>query len=558
MHQVSKSISPEGNITRESKPVVPRWLALALLFVALIVATGVRVRLLDLPLERDEGEYAYSGQLLLDGIPPYKIASNMKLPGVYISYAGIMAVFGQTARGIHLGLLVLNLATAAVLFPVARKFMDFTGAVLAAAVYAIMTLSPAYSGLAAHATNFVMLPALIGIWMLLRMKERERTIEYFLCGMFFGIAFVMKQPGACFGLFGGLVLLWGNFTKKTSVTKTLLKLGIYSLGCLLPFLGICLWLKAAGVFPEFWFWTFTYAREYVGLTSLQQGAVYFNFNFGNILKAAPFLWGFFALGLGVLIFLPNPIMHRRFLMGFSVFSFLATCFGLYFRSHYFILWLPSVVCMIGFGVNWAGIRLATKGCSPMLCCFPFVLAIVSCVQCLFLDRAIYFSLEPSEATRAMYSINPFPESIEIANYIRENTKSDQHIAVIGSEPEIYFLSHRKSSATQMYVYPLMEAQPFAVKMQEDMIHEIEQNPPEILVFVCNPLSWLGGADSSQLLLEWVDKYANEHMKLVGLVQTIPSTEAGIVVVKKIETVWGAEAATTPLKSQYHISVFKRQ
>ncbi len=46
-------------------------LALILLATALI-----RIRLLPTPLERDEGEYAYAGQLMLQGIPPYSVASS--------------------------------------------------------------------------------------------------------------------------------------------------------------------------------------------------------------------------------------------------------------------------------------------------------------------------------------------------------------------------------------------------------------------------------------------------------------------------------------------------
>jgi len=46
------------------------WLWLALL--AVILFTGaIRLRLLAVPLERDEGEYAYAGQLILQGVPPY-------------------------------------------------------------------------------------------------------------------------------------------------------------------------------------------------------------------------------------------------------------------------------------------------------------------------------------------------------------------------------------------------------------------------------------------------------------------------------------------------------
>lgn len=53
------------------------------LTVILLFVTLIRYRLLALPLERDEGEYALMGQLILKGIPPYEMAYSMKLPGTY-------------------------------------------------------------------------------------------------------------------------------------------------------------------------------------------------------------------------------------------------------------------------------------------------------------------------------------------------------------------------------------------------------------------------------------------------------------------------------------------
>ena len=84
------------------------WIIVVL---AILLTVVVRVRLRDMPLERDEGEYAYAGQLMLDGVPPYKEAFNMKLPGTYVAYAMSMAVFGKTSTGVHLGLAVVNAAT---------------------------------------------------------------------------------------------------------------------------------------------------------------------------------------------------------------------------------------------------------------------------------------------------------------------------------------------------------------------------------------------------------------------------------------------------------------
>ena len=91
------------------KPSVP-WALLAV-FAALIFVAVVRFRVAEVPLERDEGEYAYAGQLILAGVPPYEFAYNMKFPGTYYAYAAILAIFGQTPWGIHVGLLLVNAAT---------------------------------------------------------------------------------------------------------------------------------------------------------------------------------------------------------------------------------------------------------------------------------------------------------------------------------------------------------------------------------------------------------------------------------------------------------------
>src|SRR5438874_13497034 len=96
---------------------IAAWTAL---LVTLALVIWARIRLLGLPLERDEGEYAYTGQLLLQGIPPYKLAYSMKFPGTAASYALLMSIFGDTTTGIHLGLIVINLVTVGLIFFLGR------------------------------------------------------------------------------------------------------------------------------------------------------------------------------------------------------------------------------------------------------------------------------------------------------------------------------------------------------------------------------------------------------------------------------------------------------
>src|SRR6266446_3087764 len=111
------------------------WLLVA---ATILLMIAVRVRLRDMPLERDEGEYAYAGQLILQGVPPYKEVYNMKLPGTYAAYALIMAIFGQSPSGIHLGLALMNVISIVLVFLIGRRLLDEAAGVGAAISFALL------------------------------------------------------------------------------------------------------------------------------------------------------------------------------------------------------------------------------------------------------------------------------------------------------------------------------------------------------------------------------------------------------------------------------------
>src|SRR5436309_13434386 len=148
-----------------------RW-CYAILLLIVLFSTFVRFRLRDFPLERDEGEYAYAGQLILQGVPPYQLAYNMKFPGTYAAYAVIMSIFGQTVAGIHLGLLLINVATVVLIFFLGRQPVNSTSGLAAAMSYAVLSVSPSVLGFAGHATHFMLLPVPGGILLLCKSTAR--------------------------------------------------------------------------------------------------------------------------------------------------------------------------------------------------------------------------------------------------------------------------------------------------------------------------------------------------------------------------------------------------
>src|SRR6266508_1592568 len=141
------------------------------------------------------------GQLLLQGIPPYGEAYNMKFPGTYAMYALIMTLFGQTVRGVHLGLMLVNCASTLFIFYLTKRATGDFGTVIASGTYAVLSLSSSVLGFAAHATHFVVLPAVGGALLLLIVSPENKARRYFWPGALFGLAFVMKQPGVFFVLF---------------------------------------------------------------------------------------------------------------------------------------------------------------------------------------------------------------------------------------------------------------------------------------------------------------------------------------------------------------------
>ncbi len=528
-----------------------RYLSYALLFVVIAVFGVIRFRLRNMPLERDEGEYAYMGQLMLQGIPPYKLAYTMKLPGTTAEYAIILALFGQTAAGIHIGLLLMNAATSLLVYILVKHLAGRLAGLVAAASYALLSTSFSVLGLAAHATHFVVFFALAGILVLLKAIETRRNLQLFASGFLLGLAFLMKQPGLVFAVFGGLYLLRSEWLPPIRWRSLMSRAGWYVAGVILPFGLTCLILLYAGVFKTFWFWVFTYARAYGSETSFSLGARRFAEIFPAIIAPAIGVWIIAVLGLAALLWDRELRAHAGFVCGFLFFSFLAVCPGFFFREHYFILMLPAVALLAGIAVESVTQALARVGRGIILRAIPVLLFAAIVGFSVFQQRAFLFERDPVLATQKLYGPNPFPEAVEIARYIDDHSSASDRIAVFGSEPEIYFYAKRHSATGFIYVYGLMEEQKYAFEMQRQMVDEIESSRPQFVVAVNTRVSWLAQEGSPQALAftAWADNYLGSHYQLVGVADRVGD---------HTEYRWGEAAKSYQPRSRNVVGVFKRR
>jgi hypothetical protein len=498
-----------------------RFFCYGALLACMLLFAAIRFKERAMPLERDEGEYAYMGQLLLQGIPPYKIAANMKLPGTYAAYAAIMAVFGQNTTGIHLGLIAVTSLCGLLIFLIGKYLWTPLAGTVAGCAYLLLAIRPAVLGNVAHATHFVMLAALAGVLLLLYALDRKRASLFFASGLAFGFAFLMKQPGIFFGIFGGCYWLWREIKSGFSFRNFAVRGGALAAGIVLPYALTCLWLLHAGVFREFWFWTWTYARAYGTMETWADA-------WHDYLKVIlPWAFRPFALWELALLGVVAPFWNRYararggFIAGFLLTSCLAVIPGLYFRPHYFILVLPAGALCIGIALECLQqeARKLWNGRFAFVPLTYFVIIYLLAVRGQWRDS---FHLGPNDLSEKIYAAG-FVQAVSAADFIRSHSTPQDEIGVFGSEPEICFYAKRRCATSFLYIYPLFEDQPYSEDMQDQMKREYQERRPRFLVVVDDWSSWNWDPtlEENRPFLNWAWDFAHRGYELVDQ-ETIPA------------------------------------
>ena len=361
----------------------------------------------------------------------------------------------------------------------------------------------------------------------------------------------MRQHGSAFILFGAMYLFFSELQRRPfNIKSFILRCVLFCVAVFLPFVITSVILWRYGVFEKFWFFTFTYNLMYGSKVPLYVGLAYFKKHLFVIAGSAVLIWILAASGLPALWWYKKLQNRRLFVVGFLLFSFLAMCPGLYFRKHYFILLLPAVALLTGIGAD-SLLYIFTRNNSVLRAkAIPVLFAFVALLHTLYQQRAYFFVMSPIEISRKTYGMNPFAESLNIAQSIKNNSQKDDRIAVLGSEPQIYFYSDRRSATGYIYTYPLMENHPYAVKMQQEMIREIETAKPKFLVFINVPTSWTIKQTSNKMILEWFGRYQQKYYDKVGAVDILDFDRTFFV--------WGPDAAEYKYVSTQRISVFKRK
>lgn len=483
--------------------------------VIILVYVTIRLNIVDIPLDRDEGGFGYIGRVILDHGLPYKDAIDHKPPIVFYLYSVALLFVSPTARGIHVFLHVYNFVTLVAIFLLARiYFRSMTAGLGAAFVYAIFSASPVIQGFTASTEMFMLLPITLSVLFAVLAVRKENSLFAFLSGCSGALACWTKQV-AVFSIAFALIYLVAHQLalargKTGSVSKVNGKLVMWWLcGALGISLVIGGYFFFKGLFSEFFYWSFTHNIYYSQrITYGDKIALVLDW-FKNFVREDFII---ISIGLFYSIFIAvKKDVRGYFTFGFLLSSLSGTLPGFAYR-HYFAQIAPAVSIAAGFSISEI-MRLApAKGKVPtMLLCGTLVIGAP-----IFLNRSFYLEKSPEKISGDMFGLDPFPESAEIARYIAENSTPLDRVFVYGSEPQILFYAQRRSATPFTMVYPLMFAHPKYKEMQELAWRDIKMYQPKfiLMTYLQTSILWDGKADLflTENLRELLEKHYHQEAK----------------------------------------------
>jgi 4-amino-4-deoxy-L-arabinose transferase-like glycosyltransferase len=469
-----------------------------LYFGLLIVATvAFRSPLLNIPLERDEGEYAYIAWRLDYHELPYRDWIDQKPPVVFWLYRLALTFPFPDVASIHLLALLISALTASVLFLTLRRFTSEPWALAGAGLFALLAADPHVQGSSANTELFMLLPLVLAQWAFLYCgsENRRRYLWMFGCGLFVGLATACKQvAGLTWPL---LVLLYPVFHERRKPGRSsAMFLLLSGLGAGVVWLGIAGYFKANHAFEDFVYGVFKHNLEYIqAVPWADQMRLLWN----AVKLLAPtqaIAWVFAVLGI-VGTYRQKRWMQFIFLLEWLLASAGGVSASGRFFPHYFQQLLP-VLCvsatigarMMAESARWK--RIEVRFQYALFALAWFVIPIFFILP--------YWIATPEAAVDMIFPSNYFGEMQVIGRRLADTTKPGDKVFVFGADPEVLFYGRRASATRYIFLFPLYGPYSDAKQNQITTVEGLKNSPPAAILYLPNRLFFLKGTE--QLLTQW--------------------------------------------------------
>lgn len=470
---------------------------LIVLAAAIIAFALTRLICLSLPLERDEGEYAYIAQRWLMGDVPYRDQFNQKPPGVFAVYAATFAIFGESVEAIHAVLAGCTALTAGLLFLIQSKLTGRDAAGWTVLAFVVLSIEPAFQGPAANTEHFANLGLVLAAWAMLRLVAAPTSdIANGVPARIYSTAGLMGLAcaAACaFKQVAALPVLWLVVYAAVKIARRRSASLIHVAGMVASFVfgasiivaPVVVYFAVSQSLPHLldgvWWHNLSYIRRQTPAAGLSAAA-------GALSAQMPAVGWAYVLGIAGCFCARRSYgpqddrlgggLSGRFLAGGWLISAIpAVGASLNFYGHYFLWLVPPLSLLVGsaaaVGVSWVSRHRAGMS---LVAVFALLVGILA--GPVAANLRIWLADSSAQRARLVYGQNLCAEAAELGGYIRASGGAEDRVFILGSEPQILFHAHRPSATRYIIMYPLFGPYADAEQRQREVIDAIVTRPPE--------------------------------------------------------------------------------
>jgi hypothetical protein len=496
--------------------------------VLVLLTLAIRLPLLGIPFERDEGEYAYIGWRLEHHELPYRDWIDQKPPAIFWVYRLAFALPINPVCAVHLMALLFAAASACALFFLALLFMSRGWAWVVAILFVLLSADPLLYGTEANTEMFMLLPLMLSVLAFFRAASatagRGSEIGFaVLAGFLIGIATAFKQVAVVqWPLF---ILMHPLFAEgKKPLGRALFFAAASAIGIAAVWAAIVLFFTLHHGLSDFLYNVFTHNLEYVQSIPWSRRVGYLGVALKSLVTDEWPVWILSVIGL-ICLFRSRRFMESLFLAGWMAASFAGVSASGYYFPHYFQQMLPVFCLAAGLGVD--ALDGAGYVAAPRVWLRRIIFAAALIVPVAVVLYPFLFSYSRAEAADRIYPGSHFAEKQVLAERLAQITRPDDKVFIFGADAEMLFYAQRVSATRYIFLFPLYGPYSDAKEKQIAAANEIARNAPAAVLYLPNQLFL--APDSEQLFTQWSLSYITKNFPVVDSCLALDQSNNTVVV-----------------------------
>ena len=470
-------------------------------FILLFVFTILfRINFINLPYERDEGEYAYTAYFTRQGVVPYRDIFDQKPPLIFLIFYFSEILNPGGTWGPRVLSLISAYAVAVLLFLTGKELFDTRTGLVSMWLFIAMLTIPEMTPFAAN-TEIFMLPFVMGCFFIfVCYKNSNKKLPWYLFGAFSSIA-VMFKP-ICIPLLLYIFITWiyNYATNNHNFKSLLINILLTAFGIVTVISPIFLYLVKNNALKSFF--------DTVIIYNLSYFQEFHNNGLKRFVYIIPIIIATFPLiFLSTFILILSKRHNSWYFAGILFFLFLPI-----YNSpslHYYLIIIPFIALFASAGFNYLLIRYTINhNATRAYLTFLFILSAI-----LMNLNSIFSSNE--ELLQQTYHNNQFFNSVLFAKMLTKFTKTEDEILMLGNEPQVLYYSKRKSASRFFYMYPMFIPTAKTKIYQDEYINDLTTKVPKFIVFTPYIYPDNRGNNEAIVFLKKTDAIIHEKYDAVG-------------------------------------------